>query len=410
MSKRRIIPLIALLMLVCALPVAAQRSFGNGMLRIKKVLRLTGDSDRDRDGLTGPVRRIRTETAKLSNKNGKPVEGARVALEVAAYDIKGNKTENAYYPVPGAALTGKEVYKYDEKGNIVEMTLLNADGSLASKEIYTYEFDFAGNWTKMTTSVAVIENGKLSFEPTEVTYRTISYYLDDNIAKMMQAAQTAAATPAAPTAVASSSPATNAVASTATAPANPNAKTEMAVSKPAATDSAKPASTLPAASIVKTSVSVTDKQSAPASSAPKNDVASNKPAKNEKESSTPAEKNENAKSGQAGKAEAEQPTQPVAKPPVRPVSGGVLNGKATSLPIPDYPASARSARASGVVVVEVVIDVSGKVISARAVSGPALLQQAAVQAAYRARFSPTMLSGQAVKVSGTINYNFALAK
>jgi protein TonB len=87
-----------------------------------------------------------------------------------------------------------------------------------------------------------------------------------------------------------------------------------------------------------------------------------------------------------------------------------LNGKAISLPKPTYPTAARSARMIGVVVVEVVIDVNGKVISARAVSGPGLLQQAAVQAAYQAKFSPSLLSDQPVKVMGTINYNFTLAQ
>jgi protein TonB len=83
-----------------------------------------------------------------------------------------------------------------------------------------------------------------------------------------------------------------------------------------------------------------------------------------------------------------------------------LNGKAISLPKPPYPAIARSARAAGTVVVQVTIDESGKVISARAISGHPLLQAAAVQAAYGARFSPTQLSGQPVKVTGTISYNF----
>jgi TonB family protein len=89
-----------------------------------------------------------------------------------------------------------------------------------------------------------------------------------------------------------------------------------------------------------------------------------------------------------------------------PISGGVLNGKAISLPRPTYPPVARAARAAGTVTVQVTIDESGKVISARAVGGHPLLQQAAVQAAYGARFSPTQLSGQAVKVTGVLTYNF----
>jgi protein TonB len=92
--------------------------------------------------------------------------------------------------------------------------------------------------------------------------------------------------------------------------------------------------------------------------------------------------------------------------PRAPIAGGVLNGKATSLPKPAYPAIARAANASGTVTVQVTIDESGKVISAHAVGGHPLLQQAAVQAAYGARFTPTQLSGQPVKVTGVITYNF----
>jgi hypothetical protein len=146
------------------------------------------ESDRVKDGLVGPVRRVRTEVVKLSSESGKLQEGKHAVLEVASYDLKGDKIENQYFPIAGASLTGKEVYKYDDKGNISEMTLLNADGSLVSKEVYQYEFDFAGNWNKMTTAVAVVEAGKLSFEPTEVTYRSIMYYLDENMMKMAQPA------------------------------------------------------------------------------------------------------------------------------------------------------------------------------------------------------------------------------
>lgn len=88
------------------------------------------------------------------------------------------------------------------------------------------------------------------------------------------------------------------------------------------------------------------------------------------------------------------------------ISGGVLNGKAISLPKPTYPPLAKAAKASGMVVVQVTVDESGKVISAKAVSGHPLLQAAAVQAAYQAQFTPTKLSGQPVKVTGVLTYNF----
>jgi protein TonB len=95
---------------------------------------------------------------------------------------------------------------------------------------------------------------------------------------------------------------------------------------------------------------------------------------------------------------------------LKPVSGGVLNGTAINLPPPSYPESARRLRTSGVVTVEVVVDETGKVISAVATGGPMGLRDVAMQAALKARFSPTKLSGQPVKVAGLINYKFALAQ
>ncbi len=90
------------------------------------------------------------------------------------------------------------------------------------------------------------------------------------------------------------------------------------------------------------------------------------------------------------------------------VSGGVLNGKAISKPQPAYPPIAKAARAAGTVTVQILVDESGRVVSASPVSGHPLLQQAAVAAARNARFSPTLLSGQPVKVSGVVTYNFVL--
>jgi periplasmic protein TonB len=106
---------------------------------------------------------------------------------------------------------------------------------------------------------------------------------------------------------------------------------------------------------------------------------------------------------------AEEPPPPAAPSPTprtAPISGGVLNGKAISLPKPAYPPIARAAHASGTVVVQVLIDENGNVVSAKAVSGHPLLQAVAAAAARQARFSPTKLSGQPVKVTGVIQYNF----
>lgn len=86
-----------------------------------------------------------------------------------------------------------------------------------------------------------------------------------------------------------------------------------------------------------------------------------------------------------------------------PISGGMLNSKAIYLPTPEVPAG----EASGVVLVQVLVDESGAVIEARAISGPNHLHAAAVTAARLARFSPTLLMGEPVRVTGTLSYNFA---
>jgi TonB family protein len=97
---------------------------------------------------------------------------------------------------------------------------------------------------------------------------------------------------------------------------------------------------------------------------------------------------------------------PTPKPIPRTVSGGVVNSKATNLVTPNYPAAARAVRAAGAVNVQVTISETGSVISANAVSGHPLLRGAAEAAARASRFSPTLLSGQPVKVTGVIVYNF----
>jgi TonB family protein len=321
------------------------------------------ESDRSRDGLIGPVRRVRTGIAKLTAADGRQAESKPVVVEIVAYDIKGNKIENQYFPIAGATLTGKELYKYDEKGNISEMTMLNADGSLLSKEIYKYEFDFLGNWNRMTTSVAVVDSRGVTFEPTEVTYRSIMYYLDENMVKMVQPGTATTPQPVAP-AVSKPEPKPN-------TPANNKRDNKKIVSPELPTASAS----------AKYSGGPVDLKVTAVNNNPTVPVVN---------------------------LDSEPPPSPGPKPILKPVSGGVLNGTAVYLPAPVYPEAAKRMRTSGVVTVDVVLDESGKVVAATASNGPAILRDAAVQAALKARFSPTKLSGQPVKVSGVINYKFAL--
>jgi TonB family protein len=134
------------------------------------------NGNREQDGLKGPVRRVRVETANIVTRNGKQVELPKSVIEVSTYDVTGRKIDSVAYPVEGATAPGKEEYKYDDKGNIIEMILRGNEGSVLSQEKYTYELDEFGNWKKMTTAIAIYENGTISYEPTQVTYRTLTYY------------------------------------------------------------------------------------------------------------------------------------------------------------------------------------------------------------------------------------------
>jgi Ca-activated chloride channel family protein len=102
------------------------------------------------------------------------------------------------------------------------------------------------------------------------------------------------------------------------------------------------------------------------------------------------------------------PPQTTGSAPKAPLSVGQLNSKALSLPKPLYPAMGKQMRVEGVVRVGVLVDVSGKVVSARVESGHMMLRPAAITAAQQARFAPTLVSGQPVPISGFIIYTFSL--
>src|SRR5439155_4745466 len=146
-------------------------------------------SDREQDGLKGLVRRVRIESARILEKQGKPVEGSKELRAIVTYDMQGRKLDTVTSPVEAVTLLGNAQYRYDDKGNMIEKVLRASNGSILGKETYKYEFDELGNWKKMTTSVAVYENGKLGFEPVEITYRTITYYYNEAIEKIATASK-----------------------------------------------------------------------------------------------------------------------------------------------------------------------------------------------------------------------------
>ena len=102
------------------------------------------------------------------------------------------------------------------------------------------------------------------------------------------------------------------------------------------------------------------------------------------------------------------PTPEPPKPTTQRVASQVLNSKLINAPQPIYPAMAKQTRTQGSVNIQILVDEQGKVISAQVMSGNALLNPAAKEAAMRARFTPTTLNGVPVKIQGVITYNFRL--
>jgi hypothetical protein len=134
------------------------------------------DSTRERDGMRGPVRRVRAEVARLTTRGaGRIAEGPRRLLEVTTYDAGGRRVANETYAVGGTA-GGQETNVYDARGDLAETLVRDAGGRIVSRTIYAYEFDRHGNWTKMVAALSVEGPAGPALEPVEVTYRSITYY------------------------------------------------------------------------------------------------------------------------------------------------------------------------------------------------------------------------------------------
>jgi TonB family protein len=332
------------------------------------------DSNKEQDGLIGPVRRVRTERAELSMKFGKMTEGQRSLVNTTTYNLQGNSIDNTYYLVTERNRSvGKEEYKYDDKGNVTEVTLRNNQGAILSREVFTYEFDVVGNWNKMVTSLVIYEASKLSYEPVEVTYRNISYYFTEAIAKGENSPSSQTATPVVPSAA----------------------------------DSAK-------------EVEADDRALANETAARSNDTGKNRPIvprgttvsgggvmHSSPTAAARANGSPEVEETSVIKADGDSSEDRMPKPQARLFSDDDADNKVIVIPNAIYPDEAKRAGVTGTVAVMVEIDIEGKVVSARPLRGHAMLQASAVEAALKARFSPSG-ANRTTKRSGVISFTFSL--
>lgn len=350
MNSKLLRILIAVLVGGIALPVFTQQATGTKVGELKKA-----------EQLRGSVRRVKVETAKVAIKDGKLVEGPREVREVSTYDIRGNRVDRVSMPENASDLPGQRQYRYDDRGNVTESSLRNSAGALLLKEHYEYQFDELGNWIKMTTSIDVFEDGKLSFEPTEVTYRTITYFFDQNVANITGAEQPR------PSTQSQAGPAT-AIAKTSTEQSTiaPVTKTSSAV-EPVPT----PVPSLSPNPTTESSVEPTS-------------------------TNNPTSANEVSTGG----------TLPAKKVSAKRISESDLRAAAVDIPNPEFPVVAELSGRNRKVEVQVVVNENGDVTSARGTSAEEILNTAAEDAARKAKFEPTKLATVPTQVFSVISYDF----
>jgi len=90
------------------------------------------------------------------------------------------------------------------------------------------------------------------------------------------------------------------------------------------------------------------------------------------------------------------------------ISAGVAVGNLIQKTSPVYPPIAKAARVSGTVVLQATISKTGTIENLRVISGPAMLQQAALDAVRSWRYRPYLLNNDPVEVETTVNVIFSL--
>src|SRR5262245_27075279 len=124
-------------------------------------------SQREQDGLVGPVRTVRIERAQLLNEAGKYIEGPRTLSDTMIYDAEGRLLESADY-LPGGAPDTKSTYKYDSKGKEIEYAHYIHDGLIYK---WLSRYDATG---KLSEKIELRANGQIE------TRRLYKYDIKEN--------------------------------------------------------------------------------------------------------------------------------------------------------------------------------------------------------------------------------------
>jgi mono/diheme cytochrome c family protein/Cu/Ag efflux protein CusF len=173
-------------------------------------------TDRERDGLSGPVKAVLTDYVALGDKAGRWSEMQQVS-STTIYDAAGTRTVQTPFklemrggyavvgydkmfnreaqgrtveeqrPLFAGASTGKWLKTWDARGRLSEKATYTAENVLAEKVAVSYEDDARGNWVKRVVTPTA-ETGQVAARPVEVSYRLIVYYKSPGEASASSAA------------------------------------------------------------------------------------------------------------------------------------------------------------------------------------------------------------------------------
>ena len=131
-------------------------------------------TDRERDGLKGPVKTVSVRQATALNEDGKQTEDPLLLTHVVTYDQSGNRTEVALYDRTGT-LSRRVVYQYDlESKRKSGLVTYNAQHTMVRKVADKYR----SNGFKASSTIQVFNEDGTLFRKTELTFDTLGELIE----------------------------------------------------------------------------------------------------------------------------------------------------------------------------------------------------------------------------------------
>ena len=131
-------------------------------------------TDRERDGLKGPVKTISVRQATVSSEDGKQTESPLVLTHVVSYDQSGNRSELAIYDRTGT-LSRRITYQYDpDTKRRSGLTAYNSQNAIIRK----VEDKYGNSGFKVSSTVQDFNEDGTLFRKTELTFGALGELIE----------------------------------------------------------------------------------------------------------------------------------------------------------------------------------------------------------------------------------------